>query len=437
VASNLQAAAGSYVWTVPNGVTKQGLIRISEVGGSIIAESGIFSIVDQTASLVRVIAPNGGESYTEGDPIQIRWTATPDLTSVGLSYSSDGGATWRSINSNVLASTAQYGWTAPSAPGTQYRVKVDAGSVSDMSDNNFTVARKPQPKLTVVYPNGGEKLTVGKSVSVAWTSQDISGMVSVEYSTSKGAAWKPVGTATAATGTLSWMIPDEPSAEGLVRVVSLDLSTVADTSDALFTIEKEVVIPLVLISPNGSEKWVEKETRQIRWTAPGEITQVEFHYSVDGGQNWKYIAGSASTAGANSYDWTVPQESTTQALVRIRSTADNTRQDISDAEFSIAYSTSSVPTTAVAGGALLKVLGVYPNPFAATAEVRWMQGGTDEAMLRIFDGSGRVVRQMEVGRLEAGEHRLIVNAGELPSGAYHFELRVGGRSAHGTMMIVR
>jgi hypothetical protein len=66
-----------------------------------------------------------------------------------------------------------------------------------------------------------------------------------------------------------------------------------------------------------------------------------------------------------------------------------------------------------------------------------MQGMSGEATLRIYDGGGRVARVMEVGRQEAGEHRLTVDAGELPGGAYHYKLRVGGTTAHGTMIIVR
>jgi hypothetical protein len=261
-------------------------------------------------------------------------------------------------------------------------------------------------------------------------------MVSVSYSTDKGSTWKPVGTADAAAGTLSWLIPDEGTAQGLVRVASLDVG-VSDTSNAIFSIEEKVIDPIVVVSPNGGENWVEDQVHPIRWTAPAEVSQVELHYSTDGGQSWNLIAGSASTAGTNSYTWTIPQVSTTQALVRVRSTADNTQQDVSDALFTIRFSTSSVPVGAVAGRGALSILGTFPNPFASATELRWRQGMTGEATLRIFDNSGQVIGMYDAGRLEAGEHRLTVTAGELPSGTYHYELRVGNATAHGVMMVTR
>ena len=160
IVSNVPSWRGVYDWQVPSRYTTKGKIRIQQTGGSIMAESGIFSIVAAPRPLVQVISPNGGESYTEGDPVELRWFAR-DVDLVTLSYTSDDGATWTKIASNIPASSSSYSWQAPMSPSTAYRVRVSNPSSTDISDSTFEVKRQLHPSLTVIYPNGGESFLEG------------------------------------------------------------------------------------------------------------------------------------------------------------------------------------------------------------------------------------------------------------------------------------
>ena len=98
---------------------------------------------------VRVIAPNGGESYNGGEPITITWSVTDEVygilgNSISIEYSSDSGAHFIRIASDE-ANTGIFTWEAPLINSKYCLILVEAtnnGSVvnSDTSDNQFTIA---------------------------------------------------------------------------------------------------------------------------------------------------------------------------------------------------------------------------------------------------------------------------------------------------------
>jgi hypothetical protein len=438
VASNISAATGSYSWNVPNTTTKQGKIRIREVGGTITGESGLFSIVDQVASSIRVIRPNGGESYMVGNEIMVQWTASSDLLKVSVLYSTNSGTNWTLINNSVSASVGQYKWTAPNMPGTQYRVKVDAGVANDASDADFAVTAIPDPKITVLAPNGGENLTVDSTSVIRWTTQDITGNLDISYSTDNGTTWLAIATVPSTDQTYDWKVPNTLTTQGLVQVEAADKSA-KDASNGVFSISEKVLEPIIVVTPNGGDNWMEGDKHNIVWTGPADISQVKLQYSTDGGTSWKDIANSASIAGSNTYEWTIPQvlpNGSTSMLVKVSSMSD-ARYDVSDNVFSVTLNPAGVTTTAQTGAAMLSLMGNFPNPFAAMTEVRWYQGFAGEVTVSVYDGTGRLVSWIPAGRREAGEQRLDVQAGELAGGVYYYELRCGLVSARGMMMVVR
>lgn len=86
---------------------------------------------------------------------------------------------------------------------------------------------------------------------------------------------------------------------------------------------------LTLLAPNGGEVWQQGRTGQIRWRSRN-ISEVKLEYSTDNGGAWKEIETVNATAGQ--YNWNVPNEPTTSALVRI---SGGGLQDQSDAVFDI------------------------------------------------------------------------------------------------------
>ncbi len=102
--------------------------------------------------------------------------------------------------------------------------------------------RTPEPPVvTVLAPNGGEVLTSGLPVTIAWTATDNSGIitsVSVYVSFDGGAHWDPLLLDAYHEGQHQWFVHNRPTSQALVRVTALDPEglTGEDVSDDFFTI---------------------------------------------------------------------------------------------------------------------------------------------------------------------------------------------------------
>jgi uncharacterized protein len=88
-----------------------------------------------------------------------------------------------------------------------------------------------------------------------------------------------------------------------------------------------------LTSPNGGESLLVGSKHNITWQKSESGGTVQLHYSVNSGTNWIYI----NSVSGNGFEWTVPDNVTTQARVRVRWTASDTKMytSISDADFTI------------------------------------------------------------------------------------------------------
>ena len=437
IATGIQSWRGIFDWNVPTITTSKGLIRITQSGGSVSATSGQFSIINAPRPALHVLVPNGGESYTEGDQIMIRWTYA-DVSLVTVSYSSDDGATWNTIQANVAANLGALQWTVPSSPGTKYLVRVSGVGASDQSDATFTVLRKLHPAITVVYPNGGETLTEGDTVAVQWSATDIPGNVDVSFSSDAGSNWQLIRTVPSTPGQLSWIVPTMVSNNVVIRV-SDPVSSVFDVSDAPFAVQARLVPALQVITPNtATETWSEGSTATVTWAAQ-KVSQINIKVSIDGGTTFRDLA-QAVDATLGTWSWSVDHMSNDtlhSLVVRIVDASNPSLFDDSDQPFGfIPRKVSDVATTAVTGRGLA-LEGAYPNPVSDRMEIRWYQSSSSTAVVRIYAASGRLLGETPLGTLGAGEQRSAIHVDGLSSGVYLYELGTNNGTLRGTFVVAR
>ncbi len=79
----------------------------------------------------------------------------------------------------------------------------------------------------------------------------------------------------------------------------------------------------------------------------------------------------------------------------------------------------------------------YPNPFNPSTRIEYTLQAGGHTVLEVFDINGRLVRTLVNERKASGIHMVEFQAGGLSSGTYSYRLRVGGRSAVRTMVLVR
>ncbi|HKQ62313.1 MAG TPA: choice-of-anchor D domain-containing protein [Candidatus Polarisedimenticolaceae bacterium] len=98
----------------------------------------------------------------------------------------------------------------------------------------------------VSFPNGGEFLLIGNTVTIAWTPSTSTNHPRYDVLSSRdgGQSWNPLATGLLQTS-YAWTVSEEPTGHALVRVVASEATTPLghDTSDAEFVIQRSLLAP--------------------------------------------------------------------------------------------------------------------------------------------------------------------------------------------------
>jgi hypothetical protein len=79
----------------------------------------------------------------------------------------------------------------------------------------------------------------------------------------------------------------------------------------------------------------------------------------------------------------------------------------------------------------------YPNPFNAQTSIRYELPQSSLVTFTIYDILGRKVNTLLNGYQDAGEHQIIWNADDYPSGAYLYKIQAGDYSQTRRMMLIK
>ena len=280
--------------------------------------NSVFTI---SKPVLTVTSPNGGENWYVNSSHPITWTVSNlSVANYTIQYSINNGSTWLPVVTNVPAGNTSYPWTVPDTPTTQALVKVigiDASGtqIPDQSNSVFTISK---PMVTVISPNGGENWYVNSTKPITWTVSNLSVVnYTIQYSINNGSTWTTIVTNVTGTDLIYfWDVPDTPTTQALVKVIGIDAAgtQVPDQSNSVFTISKPVV---TVVTPNGGENWYVNSSHLINWTVSNlTASSYTIKYSTNNGGSWTTIA-SGLPANSTSYNWTVPDTPTTQALVQV------------------------------------------------------------------------------------------------------------------------
>ncbi|MBI5566906.1 MAG: hypothetical protein HY870_18555 [Chloroflexi bacterium] len=96
----------------------------------------------------------------------------------------------------------------------------------------------PPASITVIAPNGGEVWRIGSTQTIQWTATSVTGNVRILLSRDGGASYKQIATHVSNTGAFQWTVTKPAATGALIRVISINQSSVLDTSDAVFSIRR-------------------------------------------------------------------------------------------------------------------------------------------------------------------------------------------------------
>ncbi|MDQ1353601.1 MAG: large repetitive protein, partial [Acidobacteriota bacterium] len=227
------ANSGSYNWTVPNSPSTNCLVKISDAAGPASDQSNAAFTIGAYRSIT-VTSPNGGESWEGNTVYSITWNSTGAISNVMIEYSTTSGSSWNTITAST-ANSGSYNWTVPNTPFNTCLVKISdvTGPASDQSNALFAIVA--YRTITVILPNGAEKLLASTIYPITWTNTGNIPNVMIEYSTNSGSSWNTITASTANSGSYNWTIPASASTSCLVRV-SDTAGPAVDQSNAVFTI---------------------------------------------------------------------------------------------------------------------------------------------------------------------------------------------------------
>ncbi|MFN3649488.1 MAG: proprotein convertase P-domain-containing protein [Armatimonadota bacterium] len=343
--ARVPASDGSFTWTVEGNPTTLAKVRVTSVSepDKTDESDSSFEIRRMSVTLAR---PNGGESFGIGTAQGLAWTSDGVLGGIDLELSRDSGATWEPLFTNVTNSGAAiWGVSGPATAQALVRVKTHDYPVEDVSNAVFAIVPSA---VTVLAPNGGEELRVGRTVDLRWVSSGFGSSVKIDLSRDGGTTWQTLFADAENDGVQPWVVTAPDTAQALIRITSTELSNVSDASDTAFTI----VTPRVAVTaPNGAERWFTQTTQRITWTSQGIDTlgaegNVRIELTRDGGTTWETLA--ASTPNDGFEDWVVAGNPTGNARIRVTALDVSGAVDESNGPFSIVSPAIVVtqPTTA-------------------------------------------------------------------------------------------
>ncbi len=140
-----------------------------------------LTVTQQGASrYIKVVSPNGSESYKIGATLPIRWNYSADSGSRVYIDLYKGGQLYKHLKSGVdVGNDGDHDEVLNDVTaGNDYKIRVTSSSyanVYDESDDYFSIMSNSNAYVKVTSPNGGEAYKIGATLPIRWNYSTDSG----------------------------------------------------------------------------------------------------------------------------------------------------------------------------------------------------------------------------------------------------------------------
>lgn len=161
--------------------------------------------------------------------------------------------------------------------------------------------------IRVISPNGGEQLTQNSSYYLQWSVQgiDVIDIILINYVSGERTEIK--NSISANAGQYFWTVPSAivGGAKYKILVKSKGASDLSDNYFSIAAVKKVLAPSIILLSPQGGEKWEKGKTYSVRWLFQ-DLDKIDSITLRSDSKNETYSLASNIGATFNSFDWTVP-----------------------------------------------------------------------------------------------------------------------------------
>jgi hypothetical protein len=261
-----------------------------------------------SASSLKLISPNGGQSYAVGQSVKIKWAKGNGGNEVRVLLLK-GGKGYLSITKKT-ANDGKLTWKVPLKlkAGGNYKIKIQSLSdtkVSDTSNKPFKITKAKDTKtaaLKITKPNGGKTYKTGKKMAIRWVKGNAGTYVKITLL--KGTkTYKVIHKKTKNDGKYTYTIPATIKAGKAykIKISSFTKSSITDTSDKAFTIAKGTTSSTIKVTyPNKKEELEQGSTHVIKWNKGngGRFIKIQLTRVVKGkDKGFRYLARKTKNTG--------------------------------------------------------------------------------------------------------------------------------------------
>jgi M6 family metalloprotease-like protein len=180
--------------------------------------------------------PDSPDNQTSKDNLIPDAEADTVLVYAGLWWApTDLVAASKFMNDFFKVAVFGFGFEGINSSGMQYFGKYISTPHAVMQ-RTLDWLKGPGPTISVVSPDGGERWIIGDTEDILWESIYFENNVDIEYTTDGGSNWMTIASNHPNQGTYSWVVPDNPSENCLIRISDVENGIPVDQSDGEFSI---------------------------------------------------------------------------------------------------------------------------------------------------------------------------------------------------------